>query len=256
MENLPDWISALSALILVIATCIYVIFSYKLTQETKKLREVETSPFISLQLEPFRYSNYFQLVIKNIGKSPAYNITFTIDEKYIELFRFNFHTKISYFSPEQKIEALSKPYKELLELDFSFIPITVIYYSKDNRKFTETFNLEWNYYDGVLLENNPYDKIEKELKNISTHLKSISNKKESIQRIKIVELDITDYFLICIFNNGYLGKVPISQSKKLGIKSVNKLIRSNNGLLDRDTNLLYTAEELYYKFKTLNSERV
>lgn len=253
MENLPDWISALSAFILVIATCIYVVFSYKLTQETKKLREVETSPFISLQLEVFRYSNLLQLVIKNIGKAPAYNVNFSLDEKYSDIFRFNFDTKISYFAPEQAIEAIAKPYKDFLEFNFDSIPVKVTYYSKDNRIISDTFNLEWIHFNGTLIDNNPYEKIEKELKNIS---KSISDKNESIQRIKIVDFNITDYFLICIFSDGYLGKVPISQSKKLGINSANKLIRSSNGLLDIETNLLYTAEELYYKFKALNRERV
>ena len=39
----PDWVTAIATIILVLATCIYVYFSYKLTKETIKLREVETS---------------------------------------------------------------------------------------------------------------------------------------------------------------------------------------------------------------------
>ena len=47
----PDWVTAIATIILVLATCIYVYFSYKLTKETIKLREVETSPFISIIFE-------------------------------------------------------------------------------------------------------------------------------------------------------------------------------------------------------------
>lgn len=44
----PDWVTAIATIILVLATCIYVYFSYKLTKETIKLREVEILPFISI----------------------------------------------------------------------------------------------------------------------------------------------------------------------------------------------------------------
>lgn len=84
--ELLNQINSYSSLILVIATIIYVVFTYKLSKETTKLREVETSPFISLNLEPFHNSPTLKLVVKNIGKAPAYNIGFSIDKEYKEFF--------------------------------------------------------------------------------------------------------------------------------------------------------------------------
>ena len=47
MALTPEWITAIFTIILVVATIVYVFFSFRLTQETVKLREIETSPFVS-----------------------------------------------------------------------------------------------------------------------------------------------------------------------------------------------------------------
>jgi len=48
----PDWLTAFATVILVIATLVYVYFTYKLTKETTKLREVETTPLMSMFIKP------------------------------------------------------------------------------------------------------------------------------------------------------------------------------------------------------------
>ena len=66
-----------SSLILVLATLVYVGFTIVLAKETSKLREVETSPFISIIFDiSFQAVSHSKIIIKNIGKAPAYNITF------------------------------------------------------------------------------------------------------------------------------------------------------------------------------------
>lgn len=61
----PDWVTAIATIILVAATCIYVYFSYKLTKETIKLREVETSPFISIILPQEKQTIFKKYFVSN-----------------------------------------------------------------------------------------------------------------------------------------------------------------------------------------------
>ena len=69
-----DLANKYSSLILTFATIIYVGFTIVLARETRKLREVETTPFISLHFEAFYASQELKLIIKNIGKAPAYDL--------------------------------------------------------------------------------------------------------------------------------------------------------------------------------------
>ena len=160
-------INEFSSLILVIATVIYVIFTFKLSQETTKLREVETSPFISLTLEPLGNSMMLKLVIKNIGKAPAYKIDFSVNEKYKGIFRYNFENKISYFAPNQEITIFGKQYGEFENLEYDNIPITVTYYSKEDKYFNEVFKLEWQYLSETILGTDNIVSIDNNLKDIS-----------------------------------------------------------------------------------------
>jgi hypothetical protein len=82
----PEWVTAVATIILVLTTIIYVYFAGKLTQETVKLREVETTPFISISFDiSYQMVSHSKLIIKNIGKAPAYSISFQVDDKYISL---------------------------------------------------------------------------------------------------------------------------------------------------------------------------
>ncbi|MCT7616261.1 hypothetical protein N5U05_00725 [Aliarcobacter butzleri] len=253
-------ITALSSLLLVIATIVYVTFTYKLFAETKKLREVETSPFISLVLSPFRSSIHLSLKIKNIGKAPAYNISFEIEEKYSDIFRFNFKNNINYFSPEQEIEAFGKEYAFFIALEVDNIPIKVIYYSKDKTKYEEVFLLEWNSLDGILLGDDNLGNIEKHLKKISENfekqIKVIQNNKEIISRIAIIEIEKTNFHFKCLFNNGYLGKIANSKIKELGLNDLSKVELVNNQIHDKSISLIFKSEEIYYKFLKIENERI
>lgn len=253
-------ITALSSLLLVIATVVYVTFTYKLFAETRKLREIETSPFISLVLSPFRSSSHLSLKIKNIGKAPAYNITFEIEDKYTDIFRFNFKNEINYFSPEQEIEAFGKEFSIFVALEVDYIPIKVIYYSKDKIKYEEVFLLEWNSLDGILLGDDNLEKIEKHLKKISDNFekqtKVIQENKEIISRIAIIEIEKTEFYFKCLFNNGYLGKIENIKICHLGLNDLSKVLLINNQIHDMSIPLIFKSEEIYYKFLKIENEKI
>jgi len=176
----PEWVTALATIILVLATCIYVYFSYKLTKETVKLREVETNPFLSLYFDTFFKSNKLKLIIKNIGKAPAYNLTFSMDKKFDKYFNYNFKNKISYFAPNQELKIASEYYEVFDKLDCKHIPIKIKYYSKDKVYIEDDFILEWKYLSETLIGTDNIEGIKQNLesiqKEINTLNKTIKNK--------------------------------------------------------------------------------
>ena len=175
MDNmLPilDLLNKYSSLILVLATVIYVVFTYKLSRETTKLREIETTPFMAMYIKP---DLMLTLIVENIGKAPAYNIEFEMDEKYQSCFRCgcDFKHKISYFSPNQQLVIYMDQYSKLEKLDFDSIPIKVKYVSKDGQLFEEVFTIEWKYLSGSALETDNLSEIKKAIKEAAKEIKEL-----------------------------------------------------------------------------------
>src|SRR3712207_4844784 len=49
--------------------------------ETAKLRKVETDPEIAVYLQPYEGEiNFLNLVVRNIGRGPAYAVSFTVEQ--------------------------------------------------------------------------------------------------------------------------------------------------------------------------------
>jgi hypothetical protein len=203
----PDWVTAIATIILVLATCIYVYFSYKLTKETIKLREVETSPFISIIFDTsFQAVSHSKIIIKNIGKAPAYEITFEMEEKYIPHFNgYTFENKIAYFAPEQEFYILADGFNALKEVGFESLPITVHYQAKDKRNFTELFNLRWQhfqYYEKDTLQEikKSFDDLNKEIKELNN---TVKNKKYFVSnKLSLLEIEKKDDHSQFNFSNG------------------------------------------------------
>jgi len=247
-----DLLNKYSSLILVLATVIYVIFTYILSRETTKLREVETTPFISLHFDiTFPAVSHSKIIIKNIGKAPAYNISFDVDEKYMGLFNgYTFKNSISYFAPNQEFHILAEGFSKLNEKGYENIPITVNYQSKDKRVMSDTFNLEWKYL--AYYEKDNIDGINKALedikKEITTLNKTVKEKDYLVTtKLKILELEKTEMYLKFIFSNGYLGKIHNDKISKLGISKIEQTYVDNGDLLDYSNHMKFTAEEIYHK---------
>lgn len=254
-----DGLNKYSSLILMFATLVYVYFTYKLTKETTKLRKVETTPFISLYFDiTFPSVNHSKIIIKNIGKAPAYNISFKVDKKYIKLFNgYTFKNNISYFAPNQEFHILAEGFGKLNEKGYDNIPITVNYQSHDKRVISDTFNLEWKYL--AYYEKDNIEGIKNALENIKKEVailnKTIKDKNYQVTtKLKILELEKTYMYLKFIFSNGYLGKVHNSEINKLGISDIKQTYIDNGDLTDYSINIKLTAEEIYNKlihFKTI-----
>lgn len=176
MSITPEWLTALTTVCLFGATSIYVYFSYKLTQETIKLREVETSPFLSIKIEPYQYSHLLLLEIENIGKSPAYNVEISFSEDNNKEFKdkkFTLpQTHINYLPIGQKLPTLLGELNQLKN-DIDIFEVNLKYESKDKRLFVETIRINYKYMIEIsMLLNTPQnisklDDIKKEISKLN-----------------------------------------------------------------------------------------
>ncbi len=257
----PDWVTAIATIILVLATCIYVYFSYKLTKETIKLREVETSPFISIIFDmSFQSSSHSKIIIKNIGKSPAYNITFKIDEKYLPHFNgYTFENTIEYFAPEQELFILANGFKNLKEAGFDNIPIIVNYKSKDDRTFCDFFTLRWQhfqFYEKNILQDikNSFDNLNKEIKELN---KTVKNKKYFVSnKLSVLEIEKKDDYIQFIFSNGEICKIEKEYIVNIGFKDMENVYIDDGDIQDYSTRTKFTAEEIFNNIKNLKGYKI
>jgi len=132
-------ITVIVTILMLLATGIYVYYTKQLLEETIKLREVETSPFIGVHLDIS--SGLSKIIIKNIGKSPAYNLNIHFNEDILKAIRKNmfraFEANISYFGVGQHIEI---PFhtESLFDKD---IDVNFTYQSKEGNEFDENISL-------------------------------------------------------------------------------------------------------------------
>lgn len=98
-------ITIILALLMFFATVIYVYYTGQLLKETIALRKVETSPFIGSSIQ-IRQGFSF-IIIKNIGKAPAYNLDISFEESIFEDIKATEsainYTQINYFGVNQEI---------------------------------------------------------------------------------------------------------------------------------------------------------
>lgn len=109
------FLAAVFSSVVMLATVVYAILTWRLVAETEELRRVQTDPRISMSLEPSRRAiNVLELYVKNIGGGPAYDVRLKItsdvstwllhkqpDHKLEELGIFR--EPIPYLGPQQEI---------------------------------------------------------------------------------------------------------------------------------------------------------
>lgn len=254
-----DLANKYSSLILVLATVVYVGFTIVLAKETRKLREVETSPFVSLNFDTFYGGGRLKLIIKNIGKAPAYNISFVLEENFHSCFNYNFNNKIAYFAPNQQITVLAVTYEELEALKVEYIPIQIIYKAKDGKEIKDTFILEWNYLNKTLLGMDPVEGIKKALENIHkeiTNLTKVIKEKDYLvtNKLMVLELEKQNEYTQFIFSNGYIGKIANDEISKLGLNDIQKVYCDDGDIFDTSNNVRFLAEEIYHRFTEIDSK--
>jgi hypothetical protein len=166
-----------------IATVIYAVLTWKLVKETKRMRELQSEPKVSITAEFHEtHFNFLNLKIQNIGLGPAYSLRFKVlkDFEYdaMEFVSGMGFVKngINYLSPGHKIETFFTSLLEDFERKLSdHLEIEVTYLNAHGKEYKDTYLINFSYISGLSkLGSSPIEKIAKSIEKIETHIKSLS----------------------------------------------------------------------------------
>ncbi len=162
---------------------INVIAAAYLVFETKKLREAETEPELSIYLQPnSQYQNIYDIVVKNIGKGAAHKLKFEIekDSDLIErkglrkINELGFFQGANYMAPNQEYKSLFGGQELFREPHPSPLKIQVSYTNKNKKKYLNSFIIDpLNYWGTSYFPPKTIEDISKDLNKISTSIDSI-----------------------------------------------------------------------------------
>lgn len=161
------------------STVLYVVLTHSLVQETKRMREVAVDPDIAAYLEPNRGAiNLIDLIIKNIGNGPAYNVSFSIKQnepirKEIKFFETSFiNNGIKYLAPNQEFRIYFGSALELFaDPGVGTINLAIKYFNNSRSVKNEAFELNINDFKGMMsISNSPLFEIADALNKIANDL--------------------------------------------------------------------------------------
>jgi len=175
-----------------LATVTYAILTWRLVSETRKLREVQTEPKVSVIIQPKEeYLNFIELIVQNIGLGPAYNIKFQIDPDYEEKERRFKVSEIGfikngleYMAPNQKLQTyltnLADDFEEKCMKPFE---IVTSYQNSAGKTYKDMFLVDFSQRTGIRQVGEPaINEIAKSIKNIDKFIqKYVSQYDPSIE---------------------------------------------------------------------------
>ena len=178
--------------IVAIATIVYAILTWELVSETKKMRESQTEPKVSVTIQPREeWINFIDMVIQNIGLGPAYNIKFEVspDFEYTKggfLSNLGFiKNGLGYLSPNQKLQffltSLSENFEVKTKKPFK---IKVTYQNSLGKKYEDVYIIDFSQLIGLSQLGEP--PLYKIAKNIDDIRKDIHNLSTGFNRLKVI----------------------------------------------------------------------
>jgi hypothetical protein len=167
---------------IVILTSVYAYFTYKLFSETRKMREIQINPKLSIYLSSEqRVLKMKNLVIANIGLGPAYNIKFKLSPDFtlfdgkllseIHLIK----TGIPYMAPNYKYEFLLTDVNYQKYADNCFT-IEVNYQNSLKETLLDVFLMDFSLWKNLTMVNP---------KGLADVVVELQNIKASIEQVKI-----------------------------------------------------------------------
>ena len=183
MEALICWanqnagvLGLLFSLVVTISTVAYVTLTRSLVRETKEMRKAGTDPDIAIYIQQQeRWINLLDLVIRNLGNGPAYDISFNVEQTAPIRTEHNLskiaalRRGIKYMAPGHDIRFYFGSAVDLLkEPIVGPILFSVTYYSRDRVRKSEIFTVNITDFEGMTKVGRP------PLYEIADGLKSIS----------------------------------------------------------------------------------
>lgn len=187
--------------VVAIATLVYAILTWRLVSETRKLREAQTEPKISVTIQPREeWINFIDMIIQNIGLGPAYNIKFEInyDFEYAKgkfLSELNFMKKgLKYLAPNQKVQffltSMVENFEEKIKTPFE---IKVNYQNSVGKTYGDNYTIDISELVGLIqLGEPPLHKIAKNIENMQQDIHNLCTGFHRIKAIVYTKSDIKE----------------------------------------------------------------
>jgi len=179
-EQYSTFVIAFFTVILALATIALAYFTFMLFTETKKMRELQTDPKLTVYITPSTIEVIFKnLIIENIGSGPAYNVKFELSDVFTlydkrELSEIRIiKGGIPYIPPKEKYEFL------LTDIDYikyadTYFTITTTYENSMKQSFSEKFIIDFSLWkDLEILHPKGFNQVVTELQNINKNLEKI-----------------------------------------------------------------------------------
>ena len=167
-----------------LSTIVYAFLTWRLSAETIKMRKAHTEPNVSVYLEQNRASIHFlDLIVKNIGSGPAYDVTFKVLEEFDvpkekKLSQIGFIQEgIRYMPPDYLIRCyflgFLGNYDQIIDKN---IKIQVSYKNANGENISETISLNMSQFKGIqTLGEDPFNKIAKSIESIQKDIGHIAS---------------------------------------------------------------------------------
>lgn len=190
MESILDAInrnngvfSLVFSAIVALATVVYAILTWKLVSETRRMREVQTEPDISVSLlRREEFIGFVDMLIQNIGLGPAYDLRFSLKKDFKGGLRQKplseigiFAKGLKYLSPNQKVQFFLTSLKEDDDAKLkTVIDLRVTYRNAIGQSYEKAFSLDLSELSGtVQVGKPPIHEIADHLKSIKEHLDNV-----------------------------------------------------------------------------------
>jgi hypothetical protein len=194
-------VTALFTVGLTIVTLIYAILTWSISKETKIMRKAQTEPNISAIIQSEDESiNLIDLIIKNIGLGPAYNVKFKINPDFEDriiggkLSEIGFiKNGLPYFAPNQEFKifltTLVENYQEKIKTTFE---IKITYESNIHELYSNTYLIDFSQQSGLSSGEPPLYRIADDIKQIQTDINNLSTGSKRLEVVSYTKEDIEE----------------------------------------------------------------
>ena len=196
-------INLLFSLVVAGATVFYAVLTHRLVAETKRMREVQTEPTLSIWIEPSEHEvNFINFIIENSGQSPAHAIRLTATPDFeraggqplseLGLFRHG----IKHLAPRQRItfflasvfEMGPEGKTDLSSFDFA---VAARYKSALGREYTDNFPIHFESYEGFgTIGTPPLISIARDIQKIRNEIEHLASGFRKLQVVVSTRRDV------------------------------------------------------------------
>ena len=176
--------------VVAISTVIYAILTWKLVSETKKMREVQTEPKLSIFIESNPKHHVLKdLVVQNIGLGPAHDVKFEthsdfklITGKALDELKL-IKNGIKYLSPNNRYQfLLANLYQNFKGKANHPFEIKVSYKNSLGKLYSDSFIIDFSIWEDLLyLDDKSNEEIVNQLKEINRTIERLNS---SIEEFK------------------------------------------------------------------------